>query len=447
MSARLLSPRALLLAPAAGLVVLLAVSGGDRGAAEATPQPEVADEPAVIDDEVTVRIIPDPVVPVDPGLLTEWGIADRGVVDDAARRRDDAMMRLRAAERDIIAAEERLLRLQGELGLLEEAIEAATARQHTAAADVLGAQREAEEAAARIDAADAAREEAVARLGARAATVYKHGTTRSEQQMFALLARTDDPHDVSISVRVYDRVLREDRAVVAEATAAIEAAREAHERAEQTARDAAFAEDLARSAVAELYDLRVEQAELTALAREERGQQRTRYAELARDVDVAALIAARLTEQVAAYGPGLPAGGDEQRWMTRLPASGRAWADPIAAAARRHGVDPALLAALVWTESGFRPSAVSPAGAIGLTQLMPDTARSLGVDPRDPRQNLDGGARYLRQQLDRFGRVDLALAAYNAGPNRVAAAGGVPDILETRLYVSRVLERRAVLAG
>jgi soluble lytic murein transglycosylase-like protein len=87
------------------------------------------------------------------------------------------------------------------------------------------------------------------------------------------------------------------------------------------------------------------------------------------------------------------------------------------------------------------------AGAIGLAQLMPGTARGLGVDPYDAWQNLVGGATYLRIQLDRFGQVDLALAAYNAGPGRVVD-GRVPSITETQLYVLRVLERyNAIVAA
>lgn len=122
----------------------------------------------------------------------------------------------------------------------------------------------------------------------------------------------------------------------------------------------------------------------------------------------------------------------------KLPPHGRQWAGAITDAALRVGLDPTLLAALVQHESNFKQSAVSHAGAIGLAQLMPGTARGLGVDPHDPLQNLAGGARFLREQLDRFGSVDLALAAYNAGPNRVAQAGGVPRIAETTRYVSLV---------
>jgi len=122
-----------------------------------------------------------------------------------------------------------------------------------------------------------------------------------------------------------------------------------------------------------------------------------------------------------------------------LPA-GTPYAAEITAAANKHGVDPALLAGLVKQESNFNPDAGSPAGAQGLTQLMPATAASLGVtDVHDPAQALDGGAKYLRQQLDRFGGdVARALAAYNAGPGAVERFGGVPPYAETQEYVRRV---------
>lgn len=132
-------------------------------------------------------------------------------------------------------------------------------------------------------------------------------------------------------------------------------------------------------------------------------------------------------------------GAAATRLASKLPAQGRAWAPAITDAALRVGLEPALLAALVRHESDFDPGVVSHAGAIGLAQLMPGTAAGLGVDPHDPLENLAGGARYLRDQLDRFGSVDLALAAYNAGPNRVAQAGGVPRIAETTAYVGRVI--------
>lgn len=136
---------------------------------------------------------------------------------------------------------------------------------------------------------------------------------------------------------------------------------------------------------------------------------------------------------------GAPPGGFAGDWAAGLPAAGRPWASAIERAALREGLDPALLASLVWAESGFRPEVRSHAGAIGLAQLMPGTAAGLGVDPHDPEQNLAGGARYLKQQLERFGSPELALAAYNAGPNRVARSGGIPNIAETRAYVPRVM--------
>lgn len=119
-----------------------------------------------------------------------------------------------------------------------------------------------------------------------------------------------------------------------------------------------------------------------------------------------------------------------------------AYAAKVRELARRFDLSPALIEALVWQESRWRVGAVSPAGARGLAQLMPATARELGVDPGDPFANLEGGARYLRAQLDRFdGDLEKALAAYNAGPGRVERAGGVPDIRETRTYVAAIMGR------
>ncbi len=135
---------------------------------------------------------------------------------------------------------------------------------------------------------------------------------------------------------------------------------------------------------------------------------------------------------------------DQTPTRVPLPASYReALYEPLIREAEvQYRLPPGLLLALVWAESRFNPMAISPAGAAGLAQLMPTTARELGVRNRhDPAQNIDGGARYLRQMLDRFGEVHLALAAYNAGPGAVTRAGGVPRNRETPAYVRSVLLR------
>lgn len=111
------------------------------------------------------------------------------------------------------------------------------------------------------------------------------------------------------------------------------------------------------------------------------------------------------------------------------------WLEVARAAARQHAVPEDLFLRLVQQESGWHAGAVSPKGALGLAQLMPGTAALLGVNPHDPQQNLEGGARYLRTQFEAFGTWDLALAAYNAGPEAVRRHGGIPPYAETVNYV------------
>jgi soluble lytic murein transglycosylase len=141
---------------------------------------------------------------------------------------------------------------------------------------------------------------------------------------------------------------------------------------------------------------------------------------------------------------GLPgASGTAAGWL-RLPAQqpwGRYAAD-IQEISRQHGVSPVLVEAVVRAESGFDPSAVSPKGAAGLMQLMPQTASALGVRDRfDPRENIRGGVRHLRYLLERYrGSVPQAVAAYNAGEKAVDAHGGIPPYPETQQYVQRVLQ-------
>jgi hypothetical protein len=115
------------------------------------------------------------------------------------------------------------------------------------------------------------------------------------------------------------------------------------------------------------------------------------------------------------------------------------YGDLFAAAGAKYGVDPSLLAAVAKTESGFDPTAVSPAGAQGLMQLMPSTAADLGVDPMNPAQAVDGAARLLASHLQTFGSEPLAVAAYNAGAGAVSRYDGVPPYSETQHYVQKVM--------
>jgi soluble lytic murein transglycosylase-like protein len=155
----------------------------------------------------------------------------------------------------------------------------------------------------------------------------------------------------------------------------------------------------------------------------------------ARPTSFAQILGSR-TAQTSALGAGAPA-------------AAAPYAADIQAAAQKYNVPTGLIEAVIQQESGFNPNAKSGAGAGGLMQLMPSTAGGLGVsNVYDPAQSIDGGTHYLRDQLDRFGgNVQLALAAYNAGPGAVAQYGGVPQYPETQSYVSDVLANYARYSG
>jgi hypothetical protein len=121
------------------------------------------------------------------------------------------------------------------------------------------------------------------------------------------------------------------------------------------------------------------------------------------------------------------------------------YADLFSQAAAKHGISPALLAAVAKVESGYNPRAVSPAGAQGMMQLMPSTAASMGVNPFDPAQAIDGAARILSNNLKDFGSLQLAIAAYNAGGGAVRKYGGIPPYAETQAYVPKVLSAMSAL--
>lgn len=385
---------------------------------------------------------------------------------------------------ELAETRERLSSTRGELEELERAVQ--RTRDEVAAADqrlttastqleavrslLAGAERdlaaadERERASAReLERADRRLDEAVARwqhdretLEGRAVAAYKHGGSLPGETLVRGIAQASDWHEVATTLEAVERLVAADRLLVEDAVTATRGAADA--RGEVTA---VRGEALAARRDAERERRRVEtlvarQERLVADIDQELQRRRAALARLESDASARAVLARDLERRVTELQlDGLRAVvstvdlddlGPPPDWAGRLPAHARPWAAAIEAAAATHGLDGRLLAAVVWTESNFRPDAVSHAGAIGLAQLMPGTARGLGVEPRDPLANLAGGAAYLRAQLRTFDRVDLALAAYNAGPGRVRE-GRIPDIVETQLYVVRVLERYEQIAG
>lgn len=154
------------------------------------------------------------------------------------------------------------------------------------------------------------------------------------------------------------------------------------------------------------------------------------------------LIDSRLSKQYSGSNRLLSTISNQSEIIPKYTGNYKGVYKPIAeAAARKFDIPVDLFNRLVQQESNWKPKAISKAGAIGLAQLMPITAKLLDVDPYDPAQNLEGGARYLRQQYNKFSSWRLALAAYNAGPDAVEKYGGVPPYEETLNYVRKILGR------
>ncbi len=136
----------------------------------------------------------------------------------------------------------------------------------------------------------------------------------------------------------------------------------------------------------------------------------------------------------------IPSSKPRKRWRRLVERSSSAYDDLIKEISTKHGVDPMLVKAIVTVESGFNPKALSRKGAMGLMQLMPQTAEKYGAtDPFDPVQNIEAGVKYLRDLQRRFHRTELVIAAYNAGENAVSRYGGIPPFRETRRFVRNVM--------
>lgn len=371
-------------------------------------------------------------------------------VEETLRRAAAAVDRSEAA---LAEASARLEQVRAELATAEAAFATAAARDRRAAARLLAATE-------RLDEQESEAEALGEQLDQRAAEAYKRSSTgTSSALLFHGMAGARDLHDMAVAVRTVERVLAADTRLTNASQAASAAALEARNRvfelradAKAAARDAAFEQQRVRR-------LEHAQESLVASIEEEVAARAAALASIEEDRVAQAVLVRQLEARVAtlrfddaaallAANADAPIDGPSPPWAVALPPAGQRWAPALAGVAERVGVEPRLFAALVWAESNFQPAAVSRAGALGLAQLMPATAAGLGVDPFDPIENLTGGARYLRIQLQRFGRVDLALAAYNAGPHRVTAAGNrIPRIVETQLYVVRVLDRYEQLAA
>lgn len=377
---------------------------------------------------------------------------------------EDARDELDGAERSLAEVEATLDRARRELDAVEGRLADATAALRDVEAELALADADllvaAEETAAQaavlrvatdeLDRARAEREASLAALHHRVRQSYKLGPTALTLES---LIRSRDLHQLQTTWHAMRTIAAADVARVraAQASALDESAQRAVvSEVTQTARQAERSSALARQRVASLVDA---QRGLVTGIEEDRALRLVTLTAIEEDRVVSALLVDTLRQRVAelsssladallAADPDAVLDGPRPTWAAALPGRGAELSPAIVGAAARVGVDARLFAALVWSESNFNPSAVSSAGALGLAQLMPGTAAGLGVDPIDPFQNLEGGARYLRIQLERFGRADLALAAYNAGPGAVERYGRqIPPFAETQVYVLRVLER------
>ena len=392
---------------------------------------------------------------------------------DTIRSLEELGAAIDRAERDLVAAQRRLGQAPAALAGLEEEIAEAERAVELAEREHELAIAAVEQAEDDVEAAHGRRDEADGRLHRRAIEVYKYGAGLPQQTLVTGVVGASDWHEVAVTTRSVARIVGNDRELLDIAEALRLEALLAEEQAELARQEAAETEAKAVAEAEELQVLVDEQRDAVAEVEREQARRAAILRSFEEDEQLMAELASRLESEIAqarttaqrlreeAAAQAEDDGGDDDggdqpapefptdlAWASKLPAAGQPWAEAISDAAIANGVDPRLMAALVWSESGFNPNAVSHAGAIGLAQLMPGTAAWLGVDPWDPHQNLDGGSRYLAMRIAEFGSVELGLAAYNAGATRVWEAGpGIPNIAETQFYVYIVMKRYNELAA
>jgi len=428
--------------------------------------------------------------PVGPGGITATPALANAELDQAERERAQVEERLEEVQR-------RLEQISAEIAEINDRLNLATSELRSIRNDLLLAEEgiaeaEADEAIALelIEIADTRLAEleaelafTIERLQRRIVQTFKHGRPASLDIVMRGTVGALDLHEIAVTRATVERITDDDRRLVSsiedlaaeqeELIAAATAARVAA----VTARDEAVRQ---RARIATLEE---DQRRVVATIRADQVRRQAVFDELESDRAALAALAAMLAERIRALQLGvgnviLPVGTSVSgvpSWASRLPAHGQPYAALIHQVSASEGLDGRLMAALIWTESSFRPSAVSRVGAAGLSQLMPGTARSLGlrvdssVDQRfDPEANIRAGARYIRRHIVNYSSVELGLAAYNAGSSRVAqcrlgnptpwqnpctnqtSLGGIPPFTETQLYVggSRgVLARYQIING
>lgn len=354
-------------------------------------------------------------------------------LDDAKAQLQQTLDRLQAARESYEDTTRRIAELRGEIGATEGRLREARQAEQKARQR----RRRARELAERAERKRAERSEL---LSLRVAETYRQGGSQVGDVWLSALVSAESHHEMALAGKAMERLMDRDRRL-------LEAAIELRRRTRQARRQARRAAERTEQQRAEIEHLVAHRRDLLGQLEAERAEQQAVIDDLASDREAQQELIAELRRQLTSIEAVLrprsrpPFDQAAPGWASGLPADGPRWSGEVDAAAARAGITGEFFAALVWTESYFQPDAESSAGAIGLAQLMPETARMLGVDPHDPIENLTGGARYIRRMLDRFRDLELGLAAYNAGPGRVSESGEMPDITETRLYVLTILDR------